>query len=150
MESHSHDSFIKALTDISRAITSELYLEELLKLIVMVGLMGSVGIILAGLVYYLLFPKFTVTSGRHIETVPLACLGLGFAVLIITPVVIGLLFMLGVGYLIALMLLAAYLLHYFRMENGVQRMYTLANRIDARLGRTGATYERDEIVVNQR
>jgi signal transduction protein with GAF and PtsI domain len=36
METHSHDHFIKALTDISRAITSELYLEELLKLIVMV------------------------------------------------------------------------------------------------------------------
>lgn len=36
MDSHSHDDFIKALTDISRAITSELYLEELLKLIVMV------------------------------------------------------------------------------------------------------------------
>ena len=36
MERHSHDEFIKALTDISRAITSELYLEELLKLIVMV------------------------------------------------------------------------------------------------------------------
>jgi signal transduction protein with GAF and PtsI domain len=36
METHSHDHFIKALTDISRAITSELYLEELLKLIVLV------------------------------------------------------------------------------------------------------------------
>jgi two-component system, response regulator PdtaR len=31
-----YDSYIKALTDISRAITSDLYLEELLKLIVMV------------------------------------------------------------------------------------------------------------------
>jgi two-component system, response regulator PdtaR len=31
-----HDDYIKALTDISRAITSDLYLEELLKLIVMV------------------------------------------------------------------------------------------------------------------
>lgn len=36
MDSHSYDDFIKALTDISRAITSEIYLEELLKLIVMV------------------------------------------------------------------------------------------------------------------
>lgn len=36
MDTHSYDDFIKALTDISRAITSEIYLEELLKLIVMV------------------------------------------------------------------------------------------------------------------
>jgi hypothetical protein len=49
-----------------------------------------------------------------------------------------------------LVLLAAYILHYFRMENGVQRMYSLANRIDERLGRTGATYDRDEIKINQR
>jgi len=36
MESHAHDDYIKALTDISQAITSELYLEDLLKLIVLV------------------------------------------------------------------------------------------------------------------
>jgi two-component system, response regulator PdtaR len=36
IEPHTYDDYIKALTDISRAITSELYLEELLKLIVMV------------------------------------------------------------------------------------------------------------------
>jgi len=36
MESLPHDDYIKALTDISQAITSELYLEDLLKLIVMV------------------------------------------------------------------------------------------------------------------
>jgi len=35
-DSKTYDQYIKALTDISRAITSELYLEELLKLIVMV------------------------------------------------------------------------------------------------------------------
>ena len=31
-----YDRYIKALTDISRAITSDLYLEDILKLIVMV------------------------------------------------------------------------------------------------------------------
>ena len=36
MEPHAHDDYIKALTDISQAITSELYLEDLLKLIVLV------------------------------------------------------------------------------------------------------------------
>ena len=35
-DTKTYDQYIKALTDISRAITSELYLEELLKLIVMV------------------------------------------------------------------------------------------------------------------
>jgi len=33
IEPKTHDQYIKALTDISRAITSELYLEDLLKLI---------------------------------------------------------------------------------------------------------------------
>jgi signal transduction protein with GAF and PtsI domain len=36
IEPKTYDQYIKALTDISRAITSELYLEDLLKLIVMV------------------------------------------------------------------------------------------------------------------
>ncbi|MBI5481375.1 MAG: hypothetical protein HY906_21125 [Deltaproteobacteria bacterium] len=40
-----------------------------------------------------------------------------------------------------LILVAAYLVHYFRLENGVQRWYHLANRIDARLGRVSADYE---------
>lgn len=36
IEPHTYDEYIKAITDISRAITSDLYLEDLLKLIVMV------------------------------------------------------------------------------------------------------------------
>ncbi len=36
IEPHNYEDYIKALTDISRAITSDLYLEDLLKLIVMV------------------------------------------------------------------------------------------------------------------
>lgn len=40
-----------------------------------------------------------------------------------------------------LILVAAYLVHYFRLENGVQRWYHLANRIDAKLGRVSADYE---------
>ncbi len=36
MEPHAYDGYIRALTDISRAITSDLYLEDLLKLIVIV------------------------------------------------------------------------------------------------------------------
>jgi hypothetical protein len=40
-----------------------------------------------------------------------------------------------------LVLVAAYLVHYFRLENGVQRWYHLANRIDAKLGRVSGDYE---------
>jgi hypothetical protein len=32
--------------------------------------------------------------------------------------------------------------HYFRLENGVQRWYELANRIDQQLGRVSQSYER--------
>jgi cell division protein FtsW (lipid II flippase) len=40
-----------------------------------------------------------------------------------------------------LILVAAYLVHYFRLENGVQRWYHLANRLSERAGRLGASYE---------
>lgn len=65
-----------------------------------------------------------------------------------------LLFALSVGYLTAapspwsfafagllLALLAAYLVHYFRLENGVQRWYHLANRLDEKCGLVSAQYE---------
>ncbi len=40
-----------------------------------------------------------------------------------------------------LILLSAYLVHYFRLENGVQRWYVLSNRLTEKLGRVGADYE---------
>ena len=40
-----------------------------------------------------------------------------------------------------LILVAAYLVHYFRLENGVQRWYHLADRIEARLGRVSGEAE---------
>ncbi|MBN1774386.1 MAG: hypothetical protein JXB32_24210 [Deltaproteobacteria bacterium] len=40
-----------------------------------------------------------------------------------------------------LVLTAAYLLHYFRLENGVQRWYHLANRLAERAGAPGARYD---------
>ena len=36
--------------------------------------------------------------------------------------------------LVLLALFIGYLVHYYRLENGVQRLYLLSNRIDARLG----------------
>jgi cell division protein FtsW (lipid II flippase) len=40
-----------------------------------------------------------------------------------------------------LVLLVAYLLHFFRLENGVQRWYHLSNRIDRELGKVAASYD---------
>ncbi len=39
-----------------------------------------------------------------------------------------------------LLLLVAYLVHYFRLENGVQRLYLLANRIEAARSQLGRRY----------
>ena len=39
-------------------------------------------------------------------------------------------------------LVGAYVVHYFRLENGVQRWYELAKRIDKQLGRVSQSYER--------
>ena len=83
---------------------------SLKKFLFMAALIFSLGIIFAGIVYFMVFPKFSITAGRHIEQNTLVCLGMGFAVLILTPVVIGILFFIGVGYLLGLMLMAAYLL----------------------------------------
>ena len=47
--------------------------------------------------------------------------------------------------LILLGLTGAYLVHYFRLENGVQRWYLLAAAIDARLGVVSARYAGHEI-----
>lgn len=40
-----------------------------------------------------------------------------------------------------LVLLVPYLLHYFRLENGVQRWYHLANQVDAQRGVVHGRYE---------
>lgn len=40
-----------------------------------------------------------------------------------------------------LVLVSAYLVHYFRLENGVQRWYHLSNRIDEKRGVVSARYD---------
>lgn len=82
----------------------------LLKVALFAGLMASLSLILTGIVYYLLFPRFSISTARQIEQVPLASLGLGFAVLLLTPLVIVILFSLGISFLLGLLLAAAYLL----------------------------------------
>ena len=41
-----------------------------------------------------------------------------------------------------LLLLCAYIIHYFRLENGVQRWYHLANQLLGAAGQTSTSYER--------
>lgn len=65
-----------------------------------------------------------------------------------------LLCVLGIGYVgvapswwgfsavaLLLVLVVAYLVHYFRLENGVQRWYHLANRLDEQCGLVCARYD---------
>lgn len=40
-----------------------------------------------------------------------------------------------------LILLIPYIIHYFRLENGVQRWYHLANEIESRRGKVSVDYE---------
>ena len=61
-------------------------------------------------------------------------LSLGFATVVPTLASMGL-------RLLLLELTVPYIVHYFRLENGVQRWYHLQNRIDAELGRVSQSYE---------
>ncbi len=47
-----------------------------------------------------------------------------------------------------LILVSAYLLHYFRLENGVQRWYHLSNELRFRAGQVGARYEEKRVNPN--
>jgi len=42
-----------------------------------------------------------------------------------------------------LILVSAYVVHYFRLENGVQRWYHLANQLDEKVGEVSARYNED-------
>ena len=47
----------------------------------------------------------------------------------------------GLFDLMFLVLLVPYIIHYFRLENGVQRWYHIANEIERRRGKISADYE---------
>jgi len=100
----------RVLGDVTHLPMPEIEAAPVVKVIVLGGLMVTVSLILTGIVYFLLFPQFSVSSARQIEQAPLASLGLGFAVLIFGPLVIVLLFATGVGFLAGILLAAAYLL----------------------------------------
>jgi len=69
----------------------------------------AVSLIATGVVLYLLFPRVIVQTSTMLRRQPWICLGLGGAVLVITPLVILLLFVTTIGALLALALLACYL-----------------------------------------
>ena len=82
----------------------------IVKAVILVGFMWIVGLVLAGIVYYLMFPRWSVATARQIGQVPLQSLGLGFLVLLVGPLFIVLLFATGIGFLLGILMAAAYLL----------------------------------------
>ena len=78
--------------------------------IVGTALVLLVGLMIAGVVLYLMFPRFTERATQSLRESPWPCLGFGLAVFAGTPVVILILLATGVGMWLALLLLAAYLI----------------------------------------
>jgi len=75
-----------------------------------VALVLFIGLMLAAVVLYLLFPNFSQRASQSLRNEPWPCLGFGLAVFAATPIVIILLFSIAVGAWLALLLLAAYLM----------------------------------------
>jgi cytoskeletal protein CcmA (bactofilin family) len=96
--------------DVTHLPMPEVEPAPILKAVALVGLLFTVGLILTGIVYFLLFPHFSVSAARQIEQAPLVSLGLGFLVLLVGPLVILLLFTLGITFLLGILLAAAYFL----------------------------------------
>lgn len=77
--------------------------------IFLAGILILLSLVITGVVFYLVFPGVAVRCGSTIRGKPWASLGYGLAVFAGGPVVIILLFSTGLGALLALLLLAAYL-----------------------------------------
>jgi len=100
----------RILGDVTHLPMPEVEPAPVLQAVALVGLLFTVGLIITGIVYFLLFPHFSVTAARQIEQAPLVSLGLGFLVLLVGPLVILLLFTLGITFLLGILLAAAYFL----------------------------------------
>lgn len=72
------------------------------------GLFFSVTLVLAGILLFLIFPKYTVASARRISSDPWSSLGLGFVFLVVTPPVAFMLMLIILGLWIGLALMAVY------------------------------------------
>jgi len=75
-----------------------------------VGLMIFFSLAVTGIVLYLIFPGVAEACSKTNQNKPWASLGYGLAVFAAVPVIIVILFSTGIGLLLALLLLAAYLL----------------------------------------
>ena len=73
------------------------------------GIIFIVVLAVAAIVYYLLFPAFSVAAANGLRRSPFIALGLGVAFLFATPFVVMLLLVTVIGVLVALPLLAWYL-----------------------------------------
>jgi hypothetical protein len=73
------------------------------------GIGFAVGVALTAIVLYLLFPVASIGAARMINDSPWKSLGIGFAVLVVTPLAIALLFATLIGAWLALAALALYL-----------------------------------------
>ena len=77
------------------------------------GLVLLLSLIVAGVVLYLIFPRFAERATQSMRDEPWPCLGFGLAVFAGTPVLIVVLLVTAVGVWLALLLLAAYLILLF-------------------------------------
>lgn len=73
------------------------------------ALVFGISLMMAGLVYFLVFPQFSVAAARTIGSDPGKSVVLGVALLVTVPFVSFLLLITMIGHLLALVLLAAYL-----------------------------------------
>ena len=81
--------------------------------IIVAGLALLLSIVIAGAALYLVFPGIAESCSNSIRSRPWSSMGFGLAVVAGSPVVIVLLFSTGVGFLLALLLLAVYLVILF-------------------------------------
>ncbi len=72
------------------------------------GLFFSLALLATGIVFYLLFPHYTVAATQRIGNDPWSCLGLGFVFTVATPLLAVLLMLILLGFWIGLVLLALY------------------------------------------
>ena len=100
----------RILGDVTQIPMPEVEPAPVVKLVLVVGLFYLLGMVVTGVVYYLMFPRWSVATARQIGQAPWPSLGLGFVVLFMGPIAIFLLLASGVGILLGMMLLAAYFL----------------------------------------
>ncbi len=88
----------------------EVPVKQIVARLVGVAAVLLLSLMLTGIVLYLMFPNFAVRTTQSLRESPWPCLGFGVAVFAVTPAVVLILLMTGIGVWLALLLLAAYLI----------------------------------------